>query len=119
LFLDWTDTLTVLPDAHEIAPDIRAELDRRGISVVDGRIIEIAIAGTMERSSCSTPVPTIRSIKSGNQTANPKNFGPLAFPSIVMIPQPIFDLFRLPHGRAFQGFTFRKARGSLPVRLCE
>jgi len=45
LFLDWTDTLTVLPDAHEIAPDIRAELDRRGISVVDGRIIEIAHSG--------------------------------------------------------------------------
>ena len=45
LFLDWTDRLTVLTDGHEIAPDIRADLARRGIAVVDGRIAEIAHHG--------------------------------------------------------------------------
>ncbi|MFS2108161.1 NAD(P)/FAD-dependent oxidoreductase [Sphingomonas sp. Sphisp140] len=42
LFHDWTDTLTVLADRHDIAPDIRDDLARRGIAVVDGRIAEIA-----------------------------------------------------------------------------
>jgi thioredoxin reductase len=42
LFHDWTDKLTVFADGHEIAPDIRADLARRNIPVVDGRIIEIA-----------------------------------------------------------------------------
>ncbi|PAL20010.1 NAD(P)/FAD-dependent oxidoreductase [Sphingopyxis sp. GW247-27LB] len=45
LFLDWTDRLTVLTDGHEIAPDIRADLARRGIAVVDGRIAAIAHQG--------------------------------------------------------------------------
>lgn len=45
LFLDWTDTLTVLSDAYDIAPDIRADLARRGIDVVDGRITEIGHGG--------------------------------------------------------------------------
>ena len=45
LFHDWTDTLTVLADGREIAPDIRADLARRGIAVVDGRIAEIARHG--------------------------------------------------------------------------
>lgn len=45
LFLDWTDRLTVLTDGHEIAPDIRADLARCGIMVVDGRIAEIAHHG--------------------------------------------------------------------------
>lgn len=45
LFHDWTDTLTVLADGHEIAPDTRADLARRGIPVVDGRIAEIANHG--------------------------------------------------------------------------
>jgi thioredoxin reductase len=45
LFLDWTDRLTVLTDGHDIAPDIRADLARRGIMVVDGRIAEIAHHG--------------------------------------------------------------------------
>jgi len=45
LFHDWTDTLTVLADGHEIAPDIRTDLARRGIPVVDGRIAEIAHHG--------------------------------------------------------------------------
>lgn len=42
LFLDWTDKLTVFANGHDIAPDIQADLARRKIPVVDGRIIEIA-----------------------------------------------------------------------------
>ena len=42
LYHDWTDTLTVLADGHEIPSDIRADLARRKIAVVDGRITEIA-----------------------------------------------------------------------------
>ena len=42
LFHDWTDRLTVLADGHEIPSDIRADLARRKIAVVDGRISEIA-----------------------------------------------------------------------------
>src|SRR5690242_17725889 len=45
LFHDWTDTLTVFAAGHDIPPDIRADLARRNISVVDGRIIEIASHG--------------------------------------------------------------------------
>ncbi|WP_447929889.1 NAD(P)/FAD-dependent oxidoreductase [Sphingopyxis fribergensis] len=45
LFLDWTDRLTVLTDGHEIAPEIRADLARCGIAVVDGRVAEIARHG--------------------------------------------------------------------------
>ncbi|PMY60391.1 MULTISPECIES: NAD(P)/FAD-dependent oxidoreductase [Pseudomonas] len=41
LYHDWTDTLTVFANGHDIPPDIRADLARRGISVVDGRITEI------------------------------------------------------------------------------
>jgi len=42
LFHDWTDKLTVFADGHDISPDIRADLGRRHIPVVDGRIIAIA-----------------------------------------------------------------------------
>lgn len=42
LFLDWTDKLTVFADGHDMAPDIQADLARRKVPVVDGRIIEIA-----------------------------------------------------------------------------
>ncbi|NVD74933.1 NAD(P)/FAD-dependent oxidoreductase [Duganella sp. BJB1802] len=45
LYHDWTETLTVFADGHDIAPDIRADLARRGIPVVDGRITEIARHG--------------------------------------------------------------------------
>ena len=41
LYHDWTDTLTVFANGQDILPDIRADLARRGIQVVDGRIIEI------------------------------------------------------------------------------
>ena len=42
LFRDWTDRLTVFADGHDIPPDIRADLARRNMPVVDGRIVEIA-----------------------------------------------------------------------------
>jgi len=42
LFHDWTDNLTVFADGHDIAPDIRADLVRRNVEVVDGRLLEIA-----------------------------------------------------------------------------
>jgi thioredoxin reductase len=45
LFHDWTDTLTLFADGHDIPPDIRADLARRNIAVVEGRIIEIAHHG--------------------------------------------------------------------------
>lgn len=41
LFHDWTDTLTVFANGHDIAPDIRADLSRRNIPVVNGRITKI------------------------------------------------------------------------------
>ena len=45
LFQNWTDRLTVFADGHDISPDIRTDLARRNIPVVDGRIIEIAHHG--------------------------------------------------------------------------
>jgi thioredoxin reductase len=45
LFQDWTDKLTVFTDGHDIPPDIRADLARRNISLVEGRIAEIARHG--------------------------------------------------------------------------
>src|SRR6476646_5509760 len=45
LFHDWTEKLTVLADGHEIPSDILADLARRNIPVVDGRITEIAHPG--------------------------------------------------------------------------
>ncbi|MBL0841040.1 NAD(P)/FAD-dependent oxidoreductase [Pseudomonas mediterranea] len=42
LYHDWTDTLTVFADGHDIPPDIRADLAHRNVSVVEGRIVEIA-----------------------------------------------------------------------------
>ena len=41
LYHDWTDTLTVFANGQDIPPDIRADLARRGIPVVDGQITEI------------------------------------------------------------------------------
>lgn len=42
LFHDWTDKLTIFADGHDIPPEIKSDLARRAIPVVDGRIIEIA-----------------------------------------------------------------------------
>lgn len=41
LFRDWTDRLTVFSDAHDISSEVRADLARRNVPVVDGRIAEI------------------------------------------------------------------------------
>lgn len=41
LYHDWTDTLTVFADGHEIPPNVLADLARRNITVVDGRVVEI------------------------------------------------------------------------------
>src|SRR5438093_11887604 len=41
LFHDWTDKLTVFADGQDIAPDIQADLARRNIPVVDGRVGEL------------------------------------------------------------------------------
>ena len=45
LFHDWTDRLTVMANGHDIPPEIRADLARREIPVVDGRITEIGHHG--------------------------------------------------------------------------
>src|SRR4029434_10966624 len=45
LFHDWTDRLTLFADGHDIPPDIRADLARRNVPVVDGRITKIAHPG--------------------------------------------------------------------------
>jgi len=45
LFHDWTDRLTLFANAHDIPPDIRADLARRNTPVVDGRITGIAHHG--------------------------------------------------------------------------
>jgi len=41
LFHDWTDKLTLFADGHDIPADVQADLARRNIPVVDGRIIGI------------------------------------------------------------------------------
>jgi thioredoxin reductase len=46
LFHDWTDRLTVFADGHDIAPDSRADLARRQVPVVDGRIRGIVRHGS-------------------------------------------------------------------------
>src|SRR5204863_15616 len=46
LYHDWTDTLTLFADGSNIPPDIRADLARRNVPVVDGRITGIAHHGT-------------------------------------------------------------------------
>ena len=45
LFRDWTDKLTVFADGHDIPPDIQADLGRRHIPVVEGRISKITRHG--------------------------------------------------------------------------
>src|SRR5437899_10551153 len=45
LFNAWTYWLTLFSDGHDIPPDVRADLARRNIPVVDGRITEIAHHG--------------------------------------------------------------------------
>jgi thioredoxin reductase len=45
LYRDWTDTLTLFADGHDIKPDIRANLASRNVPVVDGRIVEVVNHG--------------------------------------------------------------------------
>ena len=45
LFQDWTDRLTLLADGHDIPPDIRVDVARRNIPIVDPRITAIARRG--------------------------------------------------------------------------
>jgi thioredoxin reductase len=45
LFGDWTDRLMVFADGHDIVPEIRADLARRKIPVIDGRITGIVSRG--------------------------------------------------------------------------
>lgn len=70
LFHDWTDKLTVFTDGHDIAPDIQADLARRKIAVVDGRISEIAHHnGLIGRVNLDTH----RNIEVDILFANPRN----------------------------------------------
>jgi len=46
LYHDWTETLTVFADGHDIPADIRADLSRRHIPVIDARITEIVHHGS-------------------------------------------------------------------------
>ncbi|MEE4573407.1 NAD(P)/FAD-dependent oxidoreductase [Pseudomonas alliivorans] len=46
LYHDWTDTLTVFADGHDILPDIQADLSRRHVRVIDARITEIVRHGS-------------------------------------------------------------------------
>jgi len=45
LFQHWTDRLTVFSAGHDIPAEIRADLARRNVNVVDGRLVEIAHRG--------------------------------------------------------------------------
>lgn len=45
LFHDWTDSLTVFADGHDIPSDIQADLAARQVRLVDGRITQIAGRG--------------------------------------------------------------------------
>ena len=92
LFHDWTDTLTLFADGHDIPPDIRADLARRNIPVVDGRIIEIAhhgghIATVNLDTGRNVTVdilfahPTSRPQACMNHWASPRSIRPSASPS--------------------------------------
>lgn len=41
LYHDWTSTLTVFTNGHEISADVLADLERRNVNVVEGQITEI------------------------------------------------------------------------------
>jgi thioredoxin reductase len=70
LFRDWTDKLTVFADGHAIAPDIQADLARRNIPVVDGRIVEIA---HHEGHIATVNVDTRRNVAVDILFAHPRN----------------------------------------------
>jgi thioredoxin reductase len=45
LYKDWTDALTVFANGHDVPADVRADLARRDVALVDGRITEIVHYG--------------------------------------------------------------------------
>lgn len=45
LFLDWTDALTVFADGHDLPLEVRADLARRNVPIVEGRVTLIARHG--------------------------------------------------------------------------
>jgi thioredoxin reductase len=59
LFGDWTDRLTVLADGQDIAPEIRANLARRKIPVIDGRITGIVSRGGHKATIKLDTVPDV------------------------------------------------------------
>jgi thioredoxin reductase len=70
LFHDWTDTLTLFADGHDIPADIRADLARRSIPIVDGRIIEIAHNGG---HTATVTLDTRRNVAVDILFAHPRN----------------------------------------------
>jgi thioredoxin reductase len=70
LFHDWTDTLTVFAAGHDIPPDIRTDLARRKVAVVDGRIIEIARRGV---HNATVKLDSGRSVAVDIVFAHPRN----------------------------------------------
>jgi thioredoxin reductase len=46
LFHDWTDQLTVFADGHDISSELRVAMEKRQVSLVDGRITGIARNGS-------------------------------------------------------------------------
>lgn len=44
LFHDWTDRLTLFADGHDLADDARADLARRNVPVIEGRLAAISHA---------------------------------------------------------------------------
>ncbi len=70
LFQHWTDTLTVFANGHDIAPDVRADLARRTISVVDGRIAEIVRRG---QRNATVKLDTAPNVEVDILFAHPRN----------------------------------------------
>lgn len=70
LYRDWTTTLTVFADGHDLAADVRDDLARRNISVVDGRITEIVGHGSHH---ATVRLDTAASVAVNMVFAHPRN----------------------------------------------
>ncbi|WP_246132643.1 NAD(P)/FAD-dependent oxidoreductase [Devosia ginsengisoli] len=70
LFHDWTDRLTLFADGHEISADERAELARRNVPVVDGRVAEI---GHVDGQISAVNLDTGRAVAVDVLFAHPRN----------------------------------------------
>ena len=42
LFLDWTNNLTIFADGHEISPEVSADLARRKVALVEGKVVRLS-----------------------------------------------------------------------------